>query len=109
MERTNLFNNLKFEQHRFSENGMCAKQTFDNKHTISIVTGDGFYGDINEHSFMDSTFEVAVFNPEGDFIKLTQYDDVIGLQTANEVNEIMNITRDDPDSLQVDEVATTDS
>jgi hypothetical protein len=107
MEDKNLFNDLTFEQHRFSTNGMCAKKTFDNKYTISVVTGEGFYGDINENDFSNSTFEVAVFDPNGDFVRLHEHDDVIGLRTSSEVEELMIATRDNPSMLQVEDA--TDS
>ena len=57
----------------------------------------------NATEFYDSTFEVAVFDANGDFIRLTPHDDVIGHQTTKEVSHIMTQLQTDPESLRVDE------
>jgi hypothetical protein len=106
---TNLFEELTFVPHRNSQSAISARKEFDSGHAISVTTGDGMYGDLNEQSFKDSTFEVAVFDPDGDFIKLTLHDDVIGHRSADEVSEIMVKIGDDPDSLRVNEQVASDS
>ena len=96
-----MFEELTFTPHRYSSKGVSARKEFDNGCLISVVTGEGLYGDIDEHDFYDSTFEVAAFDTNNEFIRLTPSDDVIGHRTKNEVNEIMTALRDDPESLRV--------
>jgi hypothetical protein len=100
-----LFDNLVFDKHPggWRDDALQATHTFENGYSISVVTGGGLYGDINEQLFKDSTFEVAAFDPDRNFIKLTLHDDVKGHQSADEVSEIMVTLCDDPDSLRVDE------
>ena len=108
--KNRLFDTLEFTEHPgYRKGALQAKQTFDNGYTISVVTGGGLYGDINEDSFEESTFEVAVFDEADDFVKLTLHDDVIGHQSADEVSEIMVKLCDDPDSLRVNEQVASDS
>ena len=96
----NIFETLEFNQHSaYREGALQAKQTFDNGYTISVVTGEGLYGDINEDNFAESTFEVAVFDASGDFVQLTLHDTVIGHQTKDEVSHYMTLAREDPMSL----------
>ena len=61
---------------------------FDNKWAVSLIWGDNTYGDANEFGEAVS-YEVAVFTPNGDFLALTEYDDVIGHRTWNEVKFIL--------------------
>jgi len=98
--KNSLFETLEFNQHSaYKPGALQAKQTFENGYTISVVTGEGLYGDINEDSFEESTFELAVFDAAGDFVKLTLHDDVIGHQTSAEVSHYMTLAREDPLSL----------
>ena len=98
-----IFEELTFSPHRNSKSTISARGEFDTGHVISVTTGEGMYGDLNATEFYDSTFEVAVFDANGDFIRLTPHDDVIGHQSANEVSQIMNQLQTDPESLRVDE------
>ena len=61
---------------------------FDNKWAVSLIWGDNTYGDANEFGEAVS-YEVAVFKPDGEFLSLTEYDDVIGHRTWNEVKHIL--------------------
>jgi len=97
-----MFEELTFIPHRAAHNGVAARKNFDNGYTISVVSGDGLYGDIDESDFHNSTFEVAAFDGKGEFVKLTLHDDVIGHQTLEEVSQIMVRLQDDPESLRVD-------
>ena len=97
-----MFDELTFIPHRGSQNTIQAKKHFDNGCMISVVSGDGMYGNIDVNDFYNSTFEVAAFDNNREFIRLTPSDDVIGHRTRNEVNEIMTALRDDPESLRVD-------
>ena len=97
-----MFDELTFRPHRGSNGCIQANRKFDNGYSISVVSGDGMYGDINFDEFTKSTFEVAAFDNNNEFIRLTPSDDVISHRTKNEVNEIMTALRDDPESLRVD-------
>jgi len=61
---------------------------FDNKWAVSLIWGKNTYGDANEFGEAVS-YEVAVFKPDGEFLSLTEYDDVIGHRTWNEVKFIL--------------------
>lgn len=61
---------------------------FDNKWAVSLLWGANTYGDANEFGEAVS-YEVAVFKPDGEFLSLTEYDDVIGHRTWNEVKFIL--------------------
>ena len=98
-----MFEELTFIPHRNSQSAISARKEFDNGCLISVVTGEGLYGDLDATEFYDSTFEVAVFDANGDFIRLTPHDDVIGHQTIKEVSQIMTQLQNDPESLRVDE------
>ena len=98
--KNSLFETLEFNQHsEWNPNAKQARHTFDNGYSISVVTGEGLYGDIDEDNFDESTFEVAVFDPDGGFVKLTLHDDVIGHRTKDEVSHYMTLAREDPLSL----------
>lgn len=57
----------------------------DNGYTISILIGSHSY---TGHD--GKTAEVAVMYPNGDFVRLDEYDDVIGWQTVSDVIAIIN-------------------
>ena len=98
-----MFDELTFIPHRGSKGCIQANRKFDNGYSISVVSGDGMYGDINFDEFTKSTFEVAAFDTNSNFIRLSEYDDVIGHQTKDQVTNIMTALRDDPESLRVHE------
>ena len=98
-----MFEELTFFPHRNSTKGISARKEFDNGCLISVVSGEGLYGDLDANEFYDSTFEVAAFDANGEFIRLTPHDDVIGHRTLEEVSQIMTQLQNDPESLRVDE------
>ena len=53
------------------------RYAFDNKWAVSLIWGDNTYGEANEFGEAVS-YEVAVFKPDGEFLKLSECDDVIG-------------------------------
>ena len=57
----------------------ATKYIFDNGHTVSLLWGDSSYGSMNEFGHATS-YEIAVFKPDGEFLKLSEWDDVIGGQ-----------------------------
>jgi len=61
---------------------------FDNKWAVSLLWDKNSYGSMNE--FGEAVdYEVAVFTPNGKFLPLTEWDDVIGHRTWNEVKHIL--------------------
>jgi hypothetical protein len=77
---------LKFLPHPNGVGGVQCKIKTDNGYTISIVGGGlGLYGDGK------TTFEVAAWEGDnGDWIKLSPYNDVLGYQTIDRVHQIIN-------------------
>ena len=59
--------------------------TFENGYTVSVQFGKGNYSDQGE-----TTTEVAAWGPDRKWVKLSEYDDIKGWCTPNEVLEIMN-------------------
>jgi len=63
--------------------------TFANGYSVSVAMGDGTYSNgTMEDGF--SSVEVAAWDADGEWIKLSDNDDVIGWQTPEEVLAIMN-------------------
>lgn len=78
------FNKLEFKQHPVGLGGVIAQMILDNGYTISVVGGrKGLYGDGIE------TFEVAMFDRMNEMIMLSEHDQVLGWQTKQEVDELM--------------------
>lgn len=78
------FNKLEFGVHPVGLGGIIAQMKLDNGYTISVVGGrQGLYGDGIE------TFEVAVFDRMNEMIMLSENDQVLGWQTKQEVDELM--------------------
>jgi hypothetical protein len=69
-----------------NENGFFL--TFGNGYQISVKwdspNRNGFYCTMNEDGECVAA-EVAVFNPDGKFVRLSEYDDVLSRQTTDEV------------------------
>jgi hypothetical protein len=63
------------------------KITFTNGYTVSVQFGSGTYSDEGE-----TTAEVAAWGPgeQGEYVKLTDYDDVKAHCSPEEVLEVMN-------------------
>jgi len=80
------FNDLIFTQHSNGMDGCVqAKLVLDNNITLSVVGGSyGLYGDGTD------TFEVGAWhNESNDWIKLSDYDDVIEWQSEDDINGII--------------------
>ena len=73
-----MFNLLNFQPH-FLPNAVQALYTFDNDWQISVVSGDKLYGKID-----DGTYEVAIFQPNGNMTE-----DVSGWNTKQQVSAMM--------------------
>jgi len=67
------FNDLTFTKHPWVFGEVQATLVLDNNITLSVIGGAGLYGDGTE------SFEVGAWhNDSYDWIKLSEYDDVIG-------------------------------
>jgi len=77
------FDDLIFKQHPVVPDGVQARMELKNGYEISVVAGRGSHGDGK------TTFEVAVFDRQGDMISLSEYDQVLGYQTKDEVTDII--------------------
>ena len=77
---------LNFVPHPNGLGGVQCKIKTDNGYTISIVGGGiGLYGDGK------TTFEVAVWEGDnGDWVRLSPYDDVLPHQTIDTVHQIID-------------------
>ena len=86
------FRDLEFEPRGFG--GVGATRTFDNNITISIQASRINYSTPKEDltsSDQFSSFEVAVWGDDGEFItkNFTGDDDVIGWQSRDEINTLL--------------------
>ena len=78
------FNDLEFGPHPNGMGGKLAQMDLGNGYKISVVGGGrGLYGDGK------TTFEVAMFDRMGEMIVLGENDQVLGWQTIDEINEII--------------------
>jgi len=79
------FQDLEFAPHpNKMEGAVQALHELPNGITISVVGGQGLYGN------GQSSFEVAAWHKgTPDFIMLSEYDEVIGWQSKEEVTEII--------------------
>jgi hypothetical protein len=72
------------------ENGFFL--SFDNGYRVSVKWDSprrgGFYCTMNTDTECAAA-EVAVFQPDGSFVQLDEYDDVLRYQTANQVAELI--------------------
>jgi hypothetical protein len=89
MKKFIKFKDLNFGPHPLSRIGdgrvrVQAVHKFENGYRVSVVGGDFLYGDGVD------TFEVAIFDPNGDFHRLDGwYDDVYGWASKQEVETIL--------------------
>ena len=67
----------------------AAKYTFDNGYVVSLLWGEGSYGSMNELG-QANTYEIAVFTPSNDYLRLTEWDDVIGNRSWETVKHILD-------------------
>lgn len=84
--------------------------TFANDYQVSVQFGAGNYCDRRYDGFFEAAgvdrwasmdAEVALFRPDGSFVRLTQHDTVKGYATPDEVAKIIAIAATDPESLAV--------
>lgn len=78
------FNDIVFKPHNVVKGGVQGLLTLPNNITVSIVGGPTLYGDGVD------TFEVAAWwGDHGDWISLTDYDDVKKYQDKDEITHIL--------------------
>ena len=65
-----------------------VQATFKNGCILSIGYGEGHYA-THLLGVIPTSFEIAVFGPDGHFIALTDYDDVAGSQSLDMVQTIL--------------------
>lgn len=90
------FDDLKFEKRPFG--GIMATHVFDNGVKLSVVAGEIAYSNPREDFDTPEeyqSFEVAIMDSSGEFITKDffpeEYDDVVGWQDIDEINEIIQI------------------
>jgi hypothetical protein len=81
------FENLKFETHPNISGAFSANLDLPNGLFVSVISGDGAYSS-------KDTYEIAMFW-QGDFIQLGAYDDVLGYQSKEQIDEILRKAQDD--------------
>lgn len=85
------FEDLEFKPHPNGMGGKLAQMELGNGYKISVVGGGkGLYGNGK------TTFEVAIFDRMGEMIKLGEDDQVLGWQTIDEINEIIQKFNNQP-------------
>jgi len=89
-----VFKDLVF--HKNSTGGVNSRTDFDNGFSISVIAGGMAYStprENNQDPDHFSTFEVAVFAPDGDFTREffpeDTNDDVLGWQERGQINALM--------------------
>mgnify|MGYP003631790596 FL=1 len=78
------------------QDGVSSSPKFDNGFELSIVAGPGKYSSPKDKSNSPddfSSFEVAIFNPQGDWATNKFFpdhgDDVIGWQSREDINNLI--------------------
>jgi len=78
------------------QDGVAATQKFDNGFELSIVAGPGKYSSPKDKSNSPddfSSFEVAIFNPQGDWATKEFFpdhnDDVLGWLSREDINNLI--------------------
>jgi hypothetical protein len=85
MDNVPTIDNIEFQAHSTLPGGIQGHIKLSNGVTVSVVAGPLLYGDID-----DDTWEVAARKEDGVRLRLGDYDDVVGWQTREEVNEIIH-------------------
>tara|TARA_R110000772_G_scaffold6716_4_gene23428 strand:- start:88 stop:378 length:291 start_codon:yes stop_codon:yes gene_type:complete len=91
------FKDISWKQHKLGKGNIQGLLTLDNGIELSIVAGEGMYctgkGGVREavDKVEDvSTFEVAVFDQDGNFIGADN-DLVLGWQSRNDIDKLIQI------------------
>ena len=98
--KVKLFKDLKFEPHT-NGGGVMSKLELDNGYVVSVLANDGEsnhhrgftpYGNVEEDSY-----EIAIFDRDGEFLPLSPFDDVLGFQSVSEIDALMKNAQTDKD------------
>ena len=94
------FSDLVFNDHANTPNGVQAKLDLGNNLEVSVVSMKdkeaefgGLYGSVKA-----GTYEVAVFH-NNSMLPLSPWDDVLGWQTEDDLNELMASLQGDPKDI----------
>ena len=86
------FDDLEFKRHAVKADGVQARLGLGNDLELSVVamkdkdqSFGGLYGNASK-----GTYEVAVFGNNHSMIPLASYDDVLGWQTKDDINKLMD-------------------
>ena len=88
------FKDLRFKDHH---GGINASHLFENKFKISVSAGSIAYSNPREDGLDSSqflSFEVAIFDPNGDFVTgdiLQSADDVVGWCSREDIDRIIEV------------------
>jgi len=83
------FDDLKFTPHPHAKDlGVQASLTLDNGYAFSVV-GNTEWGDFFKGNHPDN-YEVAIFNPKGDFVPISVSDDVLAYQAPHQITSLMH-------------------
>ena len=88
-----VFKDLVFHANRTG--GVNSRMDFDNGFSISVIAGGMAYSTPREDKDSPddfSSFEVAIFTPDGDFTREffpDHHDDVLGWQSRGQINALM--------------------
>jgi len=77
-----LFKNINFKTHPYT-NGVIGTLDLGDGLVLSVVQGEGLYGNVRDHAF-----EIALFNGD-DYVPLNAYEDVMGWQTPDQIDVIL--------------------
>ena len=76
------FSDIEFKHHPNIPGGYVSETLISGGLTLSVVNGPGLYN-------TEGTHEIALFDTDGEFVPLGVYDDVIGHQPPEEINELI--------------------
>ena len=87
------FEDIKWKQHRVGKGSIQGLLMLDNGIELSVVAGPTMYSlpkDAGNSPDDFDTFEVAVFDQDGNFI-LSDEGDVLGWQSREDINKLIQI------------------
>ena len=88
MSKLKTFEDISWKQHRVGKGAIQGLLPLSRGFELSVVAGEFFYSTPRKNLGTPdafSSFEVAIFNPEGEFV-----DDVKGWQTREDINALLS-------------------
>jgi len=86
------FKDITWKQHRIVEGAIQGLLDLPNGRQMSIVAGPSLYSLPRETGKAPEDFdkfEVAIFKEDGEFLRLSEDDDVLGWQTRGDINSLI--------------------